>query len=106
MRWIPFLLLSAPLFGLPTDYYHHEELPSAQPKSVDQMVKTDKKIHQEVSTLLHDFFPQEKIRVSVSQGLVTLKGSVENQDIKDEVEYRIRNIEGVKNVNNFLNKKE
>jgi len=66
--------------------------------------KTDTEIAQDVRLALEwdAFVPERNIRSTVSDGLVTLEGEVNTLLQKEDAARAIRNVRGVKGVNNFL----
>lgn len=71
---------------------------------VPHIEPTDSWIHQEALTLLkHDpLIEHESLRVSVKDGVVTLRGTVHHPNERAAVEERIKLLAGVKQVQNEL----
>lgn len=66
------------------------------------MSALDKQLTQQIQQQLKQRFPQANINVSASQGTITLSGSVQDQNQKQQAEKIVENIGGVKNVQNQL----
>lgn len=68
-----------------------------------QMSAADKQLAQQVQQQLQKQLPQANIHVMASQGTITLHGSVQDQNQKQQAEQAAKNISGVKDVQNQIN---
>lgn len=81
---------------------YDEPDPYADPRSVEDRQSADKRIKAEIVDLIRDVYRKSSVRVTVFQGIVILKGRVDNKNTKEALESDVRKVQGVKNVNNFI----
>lgn len=65
--------------------------------------KSNGNILTSVQNMIEKKFNQHNVNVKVHQGTVVLRGYVDNDQMKQNIEGEVRKIQGVKNVTNLLN---
>jgi osmotically-inducible protein OsmY len=67
-----------------------------------QMTASDRRLAQQIEQQIERQLPSANIMASVSQGTVTLQGSVQDQNQRQQAERVARSVQGVRNVRNNL----
>lgn len=88
-----------------THHGYQSEVRYSGPQNDDGSIMTDEQIQNEAIDLIKNHYRKYNINITVSQGNVTLRGFVENDEAKQNIGRDIANIQGVKNVNNSINVK-
>lgn len=89
-----------------THHVYQGEIKSSGPQMDDSSLSSDRRIQTEALDLIKNKFRKYNINITVSEGTVVLKGYIESDEIKQNIERDVRKIPDVKNVNNLLNVKE
>lgn len=89
-----------------THHVYQGEVKSSGSQMDEEAIMSDRRIQDKIQNLIENNFRKYNINITVSQGNVVLKGYVENEETKQNIEQDVLKIQGVKKVNNLLTIKE
>ncbi len=81
----------------------YQSLVNASELEVDgNSIASDRRIQADIVNLIENKYRKYNINIEVSEGNVVLKGFLQNDEVKQDIENDVKSIHGVKSIDNLL----